>query len=428
MLIEQWNSRRSGMRSLPGRAADKEGMESLKKIQIMAAFVLELIFSCLFAFPVSALPRADFVDVSHWNSQTGLSLATYQMLKASGIHAVVVKVSEGESYVDPAAAVNIANARTAGLRVSAYHFARFTSVSSARQEAQWFNKQLEYVGFHKAEDGIVTVDTEVATADPTVLTAAINAFIQAMNQLGYSTVDVYSSHVFYQSALESSNLAISYPWIARYNGGVMPPSVNYGAWQWSSDYQFNGISGRFDVSEDRAGKYSGATGAPTAGRLSHTGAMGAVSIVDWLQQRGKPWNYSYRLALAKQYGVMNYRGTASQNLALLAMLKSGIKPILSRGAAAASAAYTVRYGDTLSGIAHKYGVAVQWLVWLNGIRHADRIFAGERLQVSMSRAYTVHRGDSLWKIARQLGTTVMHLKTLNGLRTDLIYPGERLMY
>jgi LysM repeat protein len=80
-------------------------------------------------------------------------------------------------------------------------------------------------------------------------------------------------------------------------------------------------------------------------------------------------SYSGRAKLAKSYGITNYQGTSAQNSALLSKLKSGIKPakintyncklttkpILKQ---ATTTMYTVKKGDTLSGIAHYYKVTV----------------------------------------------------------------------
>lgn len=44
--------------------------------------------------------------------------------------------------------------------------------------------------------------------------------------------------------------------------------------------------------------------------------------------------------------------------------------------------YTIKYGDTLSEIAKKYGTTQQSLIQLNGIRHPDKIYAGQRIRIS----------------------------------------------
>src|SRR5690348_6376701 len=97
-----------------------------------------------FAFGFTAFaqqPTADFIDVSHHNNEYGLPLGFYQTIKNSGVNGVVVKVSEGDYFLDPAASVNIANAKQSGMVVSAYHFARYTSNATAIKEAQWFDKK-----------------------------------------------------------------------------------------------------------------------------------------------------------------------------------------------------------------------------------------------------------------------------------------------
>jgi LasA protease len=50
--------------------------------------------------------------------------------------------------------------------------------------------------------------------------------------------------------------------------------------------------------------------------------------------------------------------------------------------------YTVRAGDTLSGIAVGYGTTVESLMRLNGLTNADQLAAGLRLQVSLAAQHT----------------------------------------
>ena len=94
--------------------------------------------------------------------------------------------------------------------------------------------------------------------------------------------------------------------------------------------------------------------------------------------------------------------------------------------------YTVQAGDTLSGIAAKYGTTYQELAVLNGISDPNIIHVGQVLLVSQnssSHTYYVQAGDSLWGIAQsQLGdgTRYQEIKALNGLSDDTIYPGQAL--
>jgi membrane-bound lytic murein transglycosylase D len=106
----------------------------------------------------------------------------------------------------------------------------------------------------------------------------------------------------------------------------------------------------------------------------------------------------------------------------------------------ATVTHRVRRGDTLSGIAARYGTSVGAIMRTNNLRSANRIWPGQRLQVPVSggRApstasfnptsgeHTVRRGESLYSIARQYRTTVDRLKRDNRLSGTTIYPGQKL--
>lgn len=353
----------------------------------------------------AATPSVDFIDVSHHNAEQGLSLAFYQTMKSGKINAVVVKVSDGQSYVDPAASVNIANAKQAGMAVHAYHYFRAKTVADAKLEARWFDKKLKLVGFDKTKDGYVVVDVEdssLKSLSAAELTKVTNAFVTEMKSLGYSKIDLYTGSSFYNTELQPSNLSISQPWLARYplypeTGQPTPAWYNgqKGAWQWSSTYKFTGIPGYFDVSQDYAGKYTNVAKVDNATSTGVVKKIGSVSLVNYMKSKGMDASYSARAKLAKQYGITNYTGTAAQNLALLSKLKSGVKPakvnttnskLTTSSSAAKSTSttvktYTVKRGDALSGIAAKYGTSVSRLASLNGIKNTNLIRVGQKLRV-----------------------------------------------
>ena len=100
--------------------------------------------------------------------------------------------------------------------------------------------------------------------------------------------------------------------------------------------------------------------------------------------------------------------------------------------------YTVRSGDTLSGIAAKYGTTYQHLAQINGIADPNVIFPGQTLRIDTSApapnqpttstgTYTVQPGDTLSGIAAKYGTTWQAIQSLNGLANpNLIFPGQVL--
>ena len=98
--------------------------------------------------------------------------------------------------------------------------------------------------------------------------------------------------------------------------------------------------------------------------------------------------------------------------------------------------YTVQSGDTLSGIAAKFGVSTSQI---SGYRSGNPnvIYPGEVLTIGggssapaqTTRTYTVKAGDNLSTIAQNLGTTVNALVSRNGIANpNLIYPGQVLKY
>lgn len=99
--------------------------------------------------------------------------------------------------------------------------------------------------------------------------------------------------------------------------------------------------------------------------------------------------------------------------------------------------YTVRSGDTLEKIALRHKTSITALRNLNGIS-GSRIYPGQTLRVkpgdqSISYAaaaepirYTVKRGDTLSGIASRFGISHSTIKRYNGLRSNTIRPGQKI--
>ena len=107
--------------------------------------------------------------------------------------------------------------------------------------------------------------------------------------------------------------------------------------------------------------------------------------------------------------------------------------------ASATSSYTVVARDTLSGIASRFGTTTRNLMSLNAITNANAIRIGQVLTVTGAPAaapaaaapsasgttYTVAAGDSLSGIASRFGTTTRNLMALNGItNANLIRIGQ----
>lgn len=101
-----------------------------------------------------------------------------------------------------------------------------------------------------------------------------------------------------------------------------------------------------------------------------------------------------------------------------------------RAETSALPAYTVQRGDTLSGLAARFGTDVATLARINGISNPDRIYAGQQLAVpgEGGRVHVVSRGDTLGAIARGAGLSLDEVLRANPQirNADVIYPGDRI--
>lgn len=90
--------------------------------------------------------------------------------------------------------------------------------------------------------------------------------------------------------------------------------------------------------------------------------------------------------------------------------------------------YTVKAGDTLSGIANKYGSNINNIATLQPIKNKDSISVGQTLYIPLeAKKYTVQPGDTLSGIAKKYGTTVPSLQAKNRIQNiDKIYAGQVL--
>lgn len=104
--------------------------------------------------------------------------------------------------------------------------------------------------------------------------------------------------------------------------------------------------------------------------------------------------------------------------------------------------YTVKAGDTLSGIAATYGVSYQALASENGIKDPNKIFVGQTIKIpgvkeapsvgnipEKENEYTVQNGDTLWGISMKFyggANMVYDIQKLNNLTSTWIYPGQKL--
>nr|OTP49076.1 hypothetical protein A5881_002781 [Enterococcus termitis] len=113
----------------------------------------------------------------------------------------------------------------------------------------------------------------------------------------------------------------------------------------------------------------------------------------------------------------------------------------SNNSGTAAGYYTVKSGDSLWAIANANGISIANLRQWNNLS-GDIIQPGQRLVIKKSQggsgsssnqgntqtagSHTVKSGDTLWGLAQKYGTNVQNIKQLNGLSSDIIYIGQKL--
>lgn len=317
------------------------------------------------------------IDISH--HQKGIDLGVIDT------DFVIIKATEGNGYTDEMCDTFYQKAKSLGKKLGVYHFARPDLGNSAEAEADWFIK--ETLGYHK--EAMLILDWESGNLKDT--TWARKWLDRVYSKTGVRPV-IYMSASVMRSADWGDVVAGDYGlWVANYgsNDGTAQNSVFdkyplkywsfYALWQYTSTGKLNGYNGNLDLNY-----FSGDTTA-------------------WDKYAG---------------------GSPSSN------------PIQSKPAEkpnTSETVYTVVSGDTLSGIASKYGTTYQRLAEYNNIDDPNKIYPGQQIRIPGSSQssnpiyYTVVTGDNLTKIANRYGTTVNQLVAWNNIANpNLIYPGQKL--
>ena len=388
------------------------------------------IFSFTYSFALT--PKGDLsyegIDVSNWQRNID-----YSQVKNSGVQIVYIKASEGTTFKDPYLEQNYSNAKANGLKVGFYHYLTATSVWQARAQADFFASVIE----GKDVDCKLAMDYEEFFGEGKIeINEIALAFMKRVKEITKKDVIVYSNlnnvkNTFGDDVANEGRL-----WLAYYSNtqnliNVNSSWTNYIGLQYTSSGQVQGISGNVD--KDRFSKEIFMEDIQEAEDPMNTNIINyIVKVGDTLSQ------------IALRYGTTVTEIARLNNIKNVNLIYPGqvLEVITNSNNSQENQAnriiYTIRYGDTLSGIAKRYGASIQNLVNWNNIKNPNLIYAGNTLVVYTnsynnssnnisSNTYVVKRGDNLWNIAIRYNTTVRRLVSLNGIRNpNLIYPGQIL--
>ena len=164
------------------------------------------------------------------------------------------------------------------------------------------------------------------------VTEAIRGFCEYLESKKYY-VAIYSSLNWFQNYLEVEKLTKYDKWVASW-GTSKPLILDVGIWQFGGDVnkiRFHEIAGVV-CDQDYAYKdYPsimkdyGLNGYPKRDEPEYYPKVEyqGDSIVEALESIGVDSSYSYRAKIAKENGIVDYRGSAFQNTQMLNLLKQG---------------------------------------------------------------------------------------------------------
>ena len=252
------------------------------------------------------------------------------------------------------------------------------------------------------------------------------AFMQKLRELT-GIVPILYTDAYNASETWDWNFAQFPLWVADYS--AEEPYVTSNIWQSYAGFQYSDrgeIPGIYgNVDLDR---FTSSVFLNGANEVTPTKAPDAIR---YTVKRGDTlWG------IAKKFGVTVSAVVNANNIRNPNLIYVGevfIIPHMTSAESSGYTLYTVRRGDTLWGISRKFGASINSIVALNGIKNPNLIYAGEVFKIPSARSeqaviYTVKRGDTLWGISRKFGTTVENLVKLNSVKNpNLIYVGEKLI-
>ena len=383
----------------------------MRQFRSLACFSLALLLALappsLTSFAASRVYHG--IDVSEWQGDID-----FEAVRQSGIDAVYIRAGEGSDYVDAYFESHYQGALAAGLKIGYYHYVTAQNEEEAREQARFFCSLIR----GKTVDLYPAMDFE---SFPGLDVEEINvigaAFIETLKDcLGY-TPSLYSDTNNTASVWDSS--FASYPlWVAEY-GPAVPSNTGYWAtwdgFQYSDAGNVPGISGQVDLD------YFKDTMLINGGNDSGSPDTSATYTV-------RPGDTLW--AIARRFGTTIEALVQANDIPDPNLIYPGqVLTIPGRGEMQAT--YTVRPGNTLWAIARRFGTTVQELVSLNGIADPNLIYPGQVLRLPDSSSVLVYRvvqGDTLSGIALRFGTTVQALVLANHIADpNLIDVGQTLV-
>lgn len=389
-----------------------------------------VLLACIAALVFAALVPARAIPPSGGRQYRGIDISEFQgeidfeEVRRSGIEAVYIRVGAGE-YTDEYFAENYERAKAAGLKIGFYHYVTARSVEEGRRQARFFAS----LAAGREPDMRLAMDFEYfGSLSVSQITAISEAYLDELTALTKREAVIYSN-LSNARNIFSRALAEKYPlWAAQY--GADEPSAN-GKWrewvgfQYTDEGRVGGIYGNVDRNIFTEGIFLSGSGR-IDGEKRTTVRARTRTLTVYVRAGDTLW------AIAREYGTTVEAIVRENRIADPNRIFAGERlriTLPARGSG--EEIYTVRRGDTPISIAGKFGVTLSALEDRNGLERGETIYAGDKLSIPGARMsgefYVVRPGDTLFYISRRTGVPIRTLVGINRIKDpDLIYAGEHL--
>ena len=389
-----------------------------------------VLLACIAALVFAALVPARAIPPSGGRQYRGIDISEFQgeidfeEVRRSGIEAVYIRVGAGE-YTDEYFAENYERAKAAGLKIGFYHYVTARSVDEGRRQARFFAS----LAAGREPDMRLAMDFEYfGSLSVSQINAISEAYLDELTALTKREAVIYSD-LSNARNIFSRALAEKYPlWAAQY--GADEPSAN-GKWrewvgfQYTDEGRVGGIYGNVDRNIFTEGIFLSDSWR-IDGEKRTTVRARTRTLTVYVRAGDTLW------AIAREYGTTVEAIARENRIADPNRIFAGERlriTLPARGSG--EEIYTVRRGDTTISIAGKFGVTLSALEDRNGLERGETIYAGDKLSIpgaGMSgEIYVVRPGDTLFYISRRTGVPIRTLVGINRIKDpDLIYAGEHL--
>lgn len=389
-----------------------------------------VLLACIAALVFAALVPARAIPPSGGRQYRGIDISEFQgeidfeEVRRSGIEAVYIRVGAGE-YTDEYFAENYERAKAAGLKIGFYHYVTARSVEEGRRQARFFAS----LAAGREPDMRLAMDFEYfGSLSVSQINAISEAYLDELTALTRREAVIYSD-LSNARNIFSRALAEKYPlWAAQY--GADEPSAN-GKWrewvgfQYTDGGRVGGIYGNVDRNIFTEGIFLSDSGRIDGEKRTSVRARTRTLTV-YVRAGDTLW------AIAREYGTTVEAIARENRIVDPNRIFAGERlriTLPARGSG--EEIYTVRRGDTPISIAGKFGVTLSALEDRNGLERGETIYAGDKLSIPGARMsgefYVVRPGDTLFYISRRTGVPIRTLVGINRIKDpDLIYAGEHL--